>query len=131
MISSSAVSAMRQFDRRVYGWRAMHAVSLGHLDSCPWWLGLEPGRKCHLPLGRYRRLKAVSATPTATKVTCEEIMPCERVGSFSRPEAISRAGPDTPRWPSLNSASSTIARPALAMLRLAKNEGVSSVICIT
>jgi hypothetical protein len=30
---------------RVYGWRAMHAVSLGHLDSRPLWLGLEPGRK--------------------------------------------------------------------------------------
>jgi|ERR1700722_7283058 len=23
----------------------MHAVSLGHLDWCPLWLGLEPGRK--------------------------------------------------------------------------------------
>src|SRR3954470_10454856 len=29
----------------------MHAISLGHLDSCPLWLGLEPGRKFALPLG--------------------------------------------------------------------------------
>jgi hypothetical protein len=29
----------------------MHAVSLGHLDLRPSWLGLEPGRKCPLPLG--------------------------------------------------------------------------------
>src|SRR5690349_1740133 len=29
----------------------MHAVSLGHLDSSPLWLGLEPGRKFALPLG--------------------------------------------------------------------------------
>jgi hypothetical protein len=36
---------------RVYGWRAKHAVSLGHLDSRPFWLGLEPGRKFTLPLG--------------------------------------------------------------------------------
>jgi hypothetical protein len=27
----------------------MHAVSLGHLDSSPFWLGLEPGRKLQLP----------------------------------------------------------------------------------
>src|SRR5258708_37327066 len=36
---------------RVCGWRAMHAISLGHLDSRPSWLGLEPGRKQPLPLG--------------------------------------------------------------------------------
>jgi hypothetical protein len=30
---------------------AKHAVSLGHLDCRPFWLGLEPGRKSHLPLG--------------------------------------------------------------------------------
>jgi len=30
---------------RESSWRAMHAVSLGHLDLCPLWLGLEPGRK--------------------------------------------------------------------------------------
>jgi hypothetical protein len=30
--------------RRVYGWRAMHAVSLGH-ENASSWLGLEPGRK--------------------------------------------------------------------------------------
>ena len=29
----------------------MHAVSLGHLDSRPSWLGLEPGRKRQLPPG--------------------------------------------------------------------------------
>jgi hypothetical protein len=29
----------------------MHAVSLGHLDHAPLWLGLEPGRKLQLPLG--------------------------------------------------------------------------------
>jgi hypothetical protein len=29
----------------------MHAISLGHLDSCPWWLGLEPRRKLTLPFG--------------------------------------------------------------------------------
>jgi hypothetical protein len=29
----------------------MHAVSLGHLDCRPFWLGLEPGRKLQLPLG--------------------------------------------------------------------------------
>jgi hypothetical protein len=29
----------------------MHAVSLGHLDRRPFWLGLEPGRKWQLPLG--------------------------------------------------------------------------------
>jgi hypothetical protein len=26
----------------------MHAASLGHLDSCPRWLGLEPGQGCSL-----------------------------------------------------------------------------------
>jgi hypothetical protein len=31
--------------------RAMHAVSLGHLEGHPFWLGLEPGRKFALPLG--------------------------------------------------------------------------------
>jgi hypothetical protein len=36
---------------RSFPWRAKHAVSLGHLDSCPFWLGLEPGRKFALPLG--------------------------------------------------------------------------------
>jgi hypothetical protein len=32
-------------------WHAKHAVSLGHLDSGPLWLGLEPGRKLQLLLG--------------------------------------------------------------------------------
>jgi hypothetical protein len=35
---------------RVCGWRAMHAVSLGHWRASLW-LGLEPGRKLQLPLG--------------------------------------------------------------------------------
>src|SRR5450631_2036459 len=30
---------------RCRGWRDIHAVSLGHLDWRPSWLGLEPGRK--------------------------------------------------------------------------------------
>ena len=34
--------------RRVCGWRAKHAISLGHLDSCPRWLGLgTQGRLNH------------------------------------------------------------------------------------
>jgi hypothetical protein len=37
--------------RRVCGWRDIHAVSPGHLDRRPFWLGLEPGRKLPLPLG--------------------------------------------------------------------------------
>jgi len=31
--------------RRVCGWRAMHAISLGLVDYRPSWFGLEPGRK--------------------------------------------------------------------------------------
>ena len=31
----------------------MHAVSLGHLEGILYWLGLEPGRKCQLPLGSF------------------------------------------------------------------------------
>jgi len=41
----------RRIDRRVCGWRAKHAISSGHLDLRPSWLGLEPGRKFTLPLG--------------------------------------------------------------------------------
>jgi hypothetical protein len=36
---------------RVCVWRAKHAISLGHVDYRPSWLGLEPGRKLALPLG--------------------------------------------------------------------------------
>ena len=36
--------------RRVYGWRAIHAVSLV-IGFAPSWLGLEPGWKFQLPLG--------------------------------------------------------------------------------
>ena len=46
----------------------MHAVSLGHLDASPLWLGLEPGRKCQLPLGLllwypYFMAKSIKGTP--------------------------------------------------------------------
>src|SRR5882724_11757200 len=35
----------RRIDRRVCGWRAKHAISLGHLDSRPVWSGLGPTRE--------------------------------------------------------------------------------------
>ena len=52
------VGSTREFwDIGVCGWRAIHAVSLGH-ENASLWLGLEPGRKLLLPLGlllRYRK----------------------------------------------------------------------------
>jgi hypothetical protein len=43
-------SSPRRIYRRVCGWRAKHAVSLGHGKPAP---GLEPGRKLALPLGLF------------------------------------------------------------------------------
>jgi hypothetical protein len=40
-----AAASPRRVDRRVCGWRVIHAISLGHLVSTPLWFGLEPGRK--------------------------------------------------------------------------------------
>jgi hypothetical protein len=44
----------RRIYGRVCGWRAKHAVSLGH-GSELLWPGLEPGRKLTLPLGLHLR----------------------------------------------------------------------------
>src|SRR6266436_4802074 len=50
----------------------MHAVSLGHLDSCPWWLGLEPEESHNLsfgllPLYRLFMAKSISRTEKRTR----------------------------------------------------------------
>jgi len=50
-LSSAALAAKSDFLACFFGldfgrsssWHAKHAVSLGHLDSGPLWLGLEPG----------------------------------------------------------------------------------------
>jgi hypothetical protein len=55
-LGEDASAVTDRFCRRVCRSRAMHAVSLGHLDIRPFWLGLEPGGSCNLPLCLFFRL---------------------------------------------------------------------------